>query len=103
MVARVSLESEFFNSYGERFVLRVAPARDVGVLLGDETDWEALEISEDALQADFILAENEWVWLSAAWRELTGRRLKKPLTACMDEIMKLLIAAGALEGGQREA
>jgi len=31
--------------------------------------------------------------------ELTGRRLKKPLTACIGEIMKLLVDAGAIEGG----
>ena len=78
MIARTLTESEFTNQYGERFVLRVDPTRQRGELLGDETDWQPIEIRDDKVQGDFVFSDEEWAWLSAAWRQFTGGSLQAP-------------------------
>jgi homospermidine synthase len=89
MIAGPKLEAEFANAYGERFVLRVNPSRRIGEFLGDETDWKPIKIRDDRLQADFLLADDEWTWLERAWLELTGRRLQKPVFTLVCELLKL--------------
>ena len=92
MIARTLIESEFQNQYGERFVLRVDPTRRRGELLGDETDWEPIEIADDKVLADFIFADDEWTWLSAAWQRFTGRPLQAPAFTRFREVMQQLQA-----------
>lgn len=79
MIARSSPEARFTNSYGERFVVRVHPSGKSGEFLGDETDWEPIDIRHDRVQGSFMLAADEYDALVAAWRQRTGRTLEKPL------------------------
>lgn len=78
MIAKPKLEAEFANAYGERFVVRVAPNRKTGELMGDETDWRPIQIRRDCVQGSFMLAADEFDMLAKAWRQLTGRTLQKP-------------------------
>jgi hypothetical protein len=89
MIAR-SLESRFTNRYGEEFVVRVDPNRETGELLGDETDWEPLDIIEDRICGDFLLRVDEWESTAKAWRELTGRALSKPMYLLVAEMAAAL-------------
>lgn len=94
MISPAPIELHFVNRYGEKWLLRVAPSRETGELLGDETDWKPIEIRDDRLRADFILANDEWAWLYAAWRQTTGRELRKPSFARLRELLKRLDESG---------
>ena len=80
-------------------MLRVDPIRKAGEFLGDETDWKPIKIRHDETQRDFILADDEWKWLSGAWQEATRRSLRMPVFTLMCELMKLLHSGLGRVGG----
>jgi hypothetical protein len=94
MIAGPKLEAEFANAYGERFLVRVAPNRKTGELMGDETDWEAILIHHDRVLGSFMLAADEYDALAAAWLEMTGRTLEKPAYLQAFEMWAALRGAG---------
>lgn len=79
MIAGPKREVRFTNSYGERFVVRVHPSGKSGEFLGDETDWQPIDIRHDRVLGSFMLGADEYDALAEAWREMTGRTLQKPL------------------------
>lgn len=48
----------------------------IGLLRGDETDWEPVEICDGAIPAGLGLAAEEFAWLAGVWHRTTGERLK---------------------------
>lgn len=68
--------SEFRNECGERWIVEIDVSRKRGLLRGDETDWEPLEIRDGAILGGFGLSDDEFDWLAAAWRQATGQELQ---------------------------
>lgn len=84
--------SAFTNQHGEEWQLTVDAKGQKGILAGDETDWETLQITGDAVQSDFMFSKEELVWLRKAWKAATGRELKHPTM----NVEQLLVQAGLL-------
>jgi hypothetical protein len=74
------VERSFVNQHGERWLLRIELRSGDAALLGDEADWiRGIQIRNDVVAPDFILADDEARWLATTWFELTGRRLVLPI------------------------
>ena len=68
------MQTNFVNDCGERWQLDLGPD-GTGVLTGDELGGEALQVANDAVQADFLFASEEAEWLRSEYRKTTGRVL----------------------------
>jgi|10_taG_2_1085330.scaffolds.fasta_scaffold01204_3 hypothetical protein len=67
-------QTEFVNSYGEKYVLEYDTRTEKATLKGDETDWEKISVVDGKVnQKVFLLSALETKLLSQAWEEVTGR------------------------------
>jgi hypothetical protein len=78
----------FTNMHGEEFQLTVDASGTRGILAGDETDWENMHITGDALQDDFMFNRAELEWLRKSWKEATGRQLKHPSMTAEEQLLQ---------------
>jgi hypothetical protein len=85
---KASKSFSFTNVHGELFELAVDASGKCGSLAGDETDWEAMLIKDDALQDDFMFNREELEWLRKSWKSATGRELKHPTLTAEEQLLQ---------------
>lgn len=81
---------EFTNAYGEHWQVVIDSQARTGVLRGDETAWQPVEIRDDRVQGGFGLNREEFEWLSKVWRQTTGEQLGPTFLQRVERVLQAM-------------
>ena len=73
-MAKNTYASEFENRYGEKWIFECDHITGKGILKGSDVDWQSYDVV-DGHARDFILNNEEILWLRRAWAEAVGQSL----------------------------